>query len=448
PPRRKFLAPCLAIVGIASLSYLLGAAVVFFELPSSAILQKAFVGARAWREQTHDPRPDAKGQLTPFEPGKIDKPEKTFDGFTLCSGFTRSGTGSQAFLVNMRREVVHRWAKAFSEVWPEAAHVRGRANDASMCFFSCHLFSNGDLLVVFHGQTDRHPPNGCGLVKLNKDSNVVWSYPANVHHDVDVGEDGTIYAIQSELVDLAPPGKGSLPTPCLLDCLVLLSPNGEPLRKPISILEAFQNSPYSAFLSPLGRFDRQDELAGDLDLLGLDPDGRAWDRLHTNCVRVLSAQLAPKFPGFKAGQVLISVRHLDAIAVLDPQTGAIVWAACGPWRAQHDAQFLENGHLLVFDNRGLSRRSQVLEYDPQTQAFPWTYSGSDDAPFFTSDRGMSQRLPNGNTLIVVTDGGEIIEVTADKEVVWTCSTNCFVTTGRRYSGDQLHFLPEGEPARP
>jgi hypothetical protein len=285
-------------------------------------------------------------------------------------------------------------------------------------------------------------------VKLNKDSHVVWSYPANVHHDVDVGEDGTIYAIQSEVVDLAPTGKEGAQTARLLDYLVLLSPDGKPLRKPISILAAFQNSPYSAFLSPLARFDRQDELAGDLDLLGLDPDGRDWDRLHTNSVRELSRRLAPKFPAFKAGQVLISVRHLDAIAVLDIETGTIVWAACGPWKAQHDPQFLENGHLLIFDNRGMSKRSRVLEYDPQTQAFPWIYSGDDDAPFFTSDRGMSQRLPNGNTLIVDTDGGEIIEVTPGKEVVWTCATNCFVTTGRRYSGDQLHFLPEGEPARP
>ena len=28
---------------------------------------------------------------------------------------------------------------------------------------------------------------GYGLVKLDKDSNILWSYPAGVHHDVDVG---------------------------------------------------------------------------------------------------------------------------------------------------------------------------------------------------------------------------------------------------------------------
>jgi hypothetical protein len=447
-PRRKVLAPCLAIVGIASLSFLCGAAVICLELPTSAMLQKAFVGARAWHENTHDSRPDATGDLPTFERGAIDLPEKTFDGFTLCSGFTKSGRGSQAFLLNMRREVVHRWAKTFSEVWPEAAHVRGRANDASMCFFSCHLFPNGDLLVVFHGQTDRHPPNGCGLVKLDKDSAVVWSYPANVHHDVDVGEDGTIYAIQCEVVDLEPAVKEGAHASRLLDYLVLLSADGKPLREPISIFEAFENSPYSALLSPLTRFDRKDPLGGDLELLGLDPDGRDWDRLHTNCVTVLSGRLAPKFPAFKAGQVLISVRHIDAIAVLDIESGTIVWAACGPWKAQHDAQFLENGHLLIFDNRGLSKRSRVLEYDPQTQAFPWIYSGDDQTSFFTNDRGMCQRLPNGNTLIVDTDEGELIEVTPDKEVVWTCSANCFVTNGRRYAGDQLHFLKERELARP
>src|SRR5207237_5000097 len=144
--------------------------------------------------------------------------------------------------------------------------------------------------------------------------------------------------------------------------------------------------------------------------------------------------LALRFPQFKAGQVLVSLRNLNLVAVLDPATGAVVWAARGPWRAQHDARFLDNGHLLIFDNLGSPRGSRVLEYDPQTQAFPWSYPGETGTPFLSRIRGMCQRLPNDNTLIVNSDGGEVFEVTPQREVVWSCSCGRVeLNRARRYT---------------
>jgi hypothetical protein len=165
-------------------------------------------------------------------------------------------------------------------------------------------------------------------------------------------------------------------------------------------------------------------------------------------VRVLGKELARKFPAFKVGQLLLSMREMDTLAMLDPQTGRITWAAQGPWRRQHDPHFLGNGHLLIFDNVGSSRSSRVLEYDPQTHAFPWSYPAEDGIAFVTKERGMSQRLPNGNTLIVNSEGHELLEVTADKEIVWSCSFDSFVSTGRRFSPAQITFVKGSPRARP
>jgi outer membrane protein assembly factor BamB len=177
-------------------------------------------------------------------------------------------------------------------------------------------------------------------------------------------------------------------------------------------------------------------------------DARKRDIFHLNSVKVLTRQLAPKFPMFKPGQVLVSMCHLDTIAVLDIDSGKLVWAARGPWEFQHDPQFLDNGRLLLFDNLGSPTESRVLEYDPTTQAFPWSYSGENAKPFLSKLRGMSQRLPNGNTLIVNSDAGKILEVTRDKELVWSCSTGGFTTSGRRFRPEQLPFLEGGQRARP
>jgi hypothetical protein len=417
---------------------------MFFDLPTSSFLRKGFVGGVALYESRQGaPRPDA--QLPPVSVGRVDKPDRTCDGFTLLM----YGGDTRAQLINMRGQVVHEWHVPFSQIWPDPPHLQGRIDDATVYFNDGHLFPNGDLLVVMEGPIDlRNSSNGFGLAKLDKSSHVLWKYREKCHHDVDVGEDGTVYALVNEIIDKVPPGLEYLPTPCMVDVLDVISPEGERLKR-IPLLEAFKDSPYAPLLSMLER----PTVLGGVPPPGafesaLMDDKHRRDVLHTNAVKVLSRALAPKFPQFKAGQLLISPRHLDAIAVLDPDSGKVVWAARGPWRAQHDPSFLDNGHLLLFDNLGSPRGSRVLEYDPQTQSFPWSYPGANGPMFFSHIRGMCQRLPNGNTLIVSSDAGEAFEVTAGQEIVWSCSCGVELKRARRHTPEQLPFLKGDQRARP
>ena len=181
--------------------------------------------------------------------------------------------------------------------------------------------------------------------------------------------------------------------------------------------------------------------------------------LHANAVRVLSRALAPKFPLFKQGQALISLRAIDTIAVLDIPTRSIVWSVQGIWRGQHDPEFLDNGHLLLYDNFGSTRGSRVLEFDPLTNAYPWSYLDQSSTPFIASARGTKQRLPNGNTLIVDPDNGRLFEVTIDKQLVWEYGLSpapasdetqpqVIITSASRHARSDLPFLSAGPSARP
>jgi hypothetical protein len=251
------------------------------------------------------------------------------------------------------------------------------------------------------------------------------------------------------MVDKPPRGLEYLPTPCLVDFIDVISPEGKPLKR-IPLLEAFRDSPYAALLCMLERPKMYGQASppAPQGIVADQPfidDKRRRDVLHTNTVKVLPRALAAKFPLFRPGQLLISPRHLDAIAVLDPNSEKVVWAARGPWRAQHDPSFLDNGHLLLFDNMGSPTGSRVLEYDPQLQAFPWCYPGDKGTPFYSRIRGMSQRLANGNTLIVNSSGGEAFEATPDHEVVWSCSCGVELKRARRYSREQLPFLSGARP---
>jgi hypothetical protein len=443
--RRNLLTICVSQIGLLSISFLLGAVVIFFDLPPSSFLRRAFTGGVSWYEQRgREPLPE--GQAPPLAIGTVDKPDKTCNGFTLCM----YGGNSTAVLINMKGDVVHKWHVPFSQLWPAPPHLRGQIDDASVYFNDGHIYPNGDLLAVVEGPINsQNPSNGYGLVKLDKDSNVLWKYAEKCHHDLDVGDDGTIYAIVNEIVRQLPPGLPDIPTPCMVDFLDVISPEGK-RKKRIRLLEAFQDTPYTALFSSLER----PRMASPMAQRGawVPPfvdDERSRDVLHTNAVKVLRRELASKFPMFKEGQLLISPRRLDALAVVDPDSEKVVWAARGPWSSQHDPTFLDNGHLLLFDNLGSPLGSRVLEYDPQTQGFPWSYPGQKGTPFFSKIRGMCQRLPNGNTLIANHGASEFFEVTPDREVVWSCSSgHSELYRARRYAPEQLPFLGRDAHARP
>ncbi len=421
----------LFVLGIATLAYIFGAAAMYFGLPTSHFLGQAFNGGRAWFERKQaDPALPPTFKL-PLATVTLNKPG-TFDGFTLYS----TGQGTEAVLINMQGDVVHRWSISFSKIWPNpsADHIRAPIDDSRIHIFNSYLFPNGDLLAVLEGMGDT--PYGYGLVKLDRESNVVWAYAANCHHSVDVDEDGTIYVLTHKIVKEMPDGLGAIPTPTLVDYVVLLdAKTGVELQK-ISLLEAFHNGPYANLLGPVKKLETPPAGAA----VAWNEQSRG-DVLHTNSVHVLSRELAKSFPMFEAGQVLISVRNLDTVAVLDTVRQQIVWAKSGPWKSQHDPRFLANGHLLIFDNLGPgANMSRVLEYHPATQAIPWSTAEDPQVSFYSPVRGNCQRLPNGNTFIVNANDGQLLEISSEKKVIWDCSCYTSVASARRYGPDQLSFL--------
>lgn len=315
-------------------------------------------------------------------------------------------TGVQgATLIDMDGKVVHEWRRRFDEVWDTAPQVKSYAEEdpaywADKIYWRrVHLFANGDLLVIF--ESPYRTPYGFGLAKLDKDSNVLWKLSENTHHDMAIGPDGEVYVLTQTINETGYPGAPRIKPPFIDDKLAILSPDGE-TRKEISILEAFLASEYQPLLDNLGE-----------DLLG--------DILHANAVQYVDAETAARFPFSESGQLLISVREINTIALLDPETERIVWADTGLWRRQHEPRMLPSGRILLFDNQGHRGRegaTRVLEYDPATRAIAWSYAGTAEEPLSSSVYGAEQRLANGNTLIVESNNGRAIEVMPDGRVVW------------------------------
>ena len=65
---------------------------------------------------------------------------------------------------------------------------------------------------------------------------------------------------------------------------------------------------------------------------------------------------------------------------------------------------------------------RLLEVDPKTRKITWQYPGEGGIPFFSKTRGATQRLDNGNTLIVEANAGKAFEITAKGDLAWEYHT--------------------------
>lgn len=258
------------------------------------------------------------------------------------------------------------------------------------------------------------------LLKLDWDSNEVWSRDIPVHHDVWLGEEQIISIDRyPELVD-GPLGE----TPILADGIVILNNEGR-LKHRIPVWS------FAGELIPRKRFDaidayhraakRRDPEISPLDLARPDTPS---DVFHTNSVSRIDQAIEGVA---EPGDLLVSVRELHLVAVVRPQPdksdqidiGAeIIWQFAGELQFQHHATLLKDGHFMIYDNGRNRGYTRAIEIDPSTQEIVWEYNGTPERSLFSGRRGSAQRLPNGNTLIAESDRGRIIEVTTTGDVVW------------------------------
>lgn len=393
----------LFILALCLLAFIGGSLILHYKLPPSDFLVEAIDAGEAWVEkwQAMEEEPPVTGKNAEYAiaNAKVNwDREKAYNGYTLIT--MRYST--TAWLLDMEGKVVHRWHMPFRKAWPNPKHVRRPVADARIYMERAHVFPNGDLLAIYEGWGDT--PYGYGMVRLDKDSNVMWTYDDRVHHDLYIDrETGNILTLTQRFINRALPGLESLHYPMLADFIVTLSPEGKELES-ISLAEAFHGSPFELMLyrKPTSPLD--------------------WDHFHTNSIAKLEPEMADRFPLFKPGQLLVSIRNMNALAVIDPETKKVVWAYNGLWKAQHAAHFLPNGNILLLDNLGHvateGKFSRIIEFNPATLQTAWSYGGNGKQRFYTYAYGRTQRLPNGNTLIASPLDSRVFEVTREGNVAW------------------------------
>ncbi|MBN2719107.1 MAG: hypothetical protein JXX14_24880 [Deltaproteobacteria bacterium] len=301
----------------------------------------------------------------------------------VCAGLNLYNPGhtAEAYLIDNAGKVHHKWSLPLTRAFPDGPGP----TVLNQYWRRVRLLDDGDLLAIYEG---------VGIIRLDKDSNLIWAIQNGAHHDMDYVNESTLAVLRRD----AKFNPQIHPTePVLEDFITFIDIESGKPQKEFSVYTAFADSDFASAI------------------VARPPSG---DIFHTNTINVLNGSGAERIPAFRSGNFLISLRELHLIAVVDAITERVVWTMTGQWKYQHEPQMLSNGHILIFDNQGHFEFSKIIEFDPVTQQTVWGYYGDSANDFVNVRMGSQQLLPNGNILITESYRGRVGKITSAGEEVW------------------------------
>lgn len=352
------------------------------------------------------------GRQPPSERHVVYDAEKVAPGFIGINRFDPATASYMLDLINANGELLHSRPLDYSRI------VEG-GEPASFVHIATML-PDGSALVVYDDDT--------ALARIDACGDPMWARTDSIyHHSIEPGDDG-YWTWQSPLWN-----GGHDQRMVRFD-----AETGDILESIDLIDDVINKSAKNALklLVPEGfKLDRS-----------LNP-GDTEDIFHPNDVKPLRAEMADAFPQFSAGDLLVSLRNIDLLAVIDRETYEILWARYGPWLYQHDADFQADGTITVFSNNVERFRSTIIQIDPQTNT-SWNKFRGSGLDFDSFIMGKQQRLENGNWLITATMQGRVIEVDPDGKIVREYNNvlnekyNGIVLYSQHYGPDYFTQLPE------
>lgn len=329
------------------------------------------------------------------------------------------GDRLEARLIERDGTVLAVWSLSYAEHFapddldPDAADPALRPwkappqRDWNVSYQGIALTPEGDLLNVVSLN---------GLVKLDRCGARVWARPGVFHHSIEPDGAGGWWVPGGRLYRAGEPSPWPvLDTPLKVDELWHLSPDGT-IERRLSALEALLEAGLEGMIAQNG--------VDDPSRLGNRGGGDQSDEVfHLNDVEPLPASMVAAFPMFEAGDLLVSYRNQNMIAVLDAESGRLLWWHVGSYLRQHDPDWVADGTIVLYDNRrdgtddgSALGGSRIVAIDPADGSETVLVGG--DGLFYSATRGKSQVLPDGDLLVTETNAGRAFQITRDGEIVW------------------------------
>lgn len=310
----------------------------------------------------------------------------------------------------MRRDgsVVAEWPVDYFTLFPDRSYKTNAPIKSILSdIHGAVIHPNGDVAFNFEY---------LGTVKLDRCGDVLWTRAAPMHHSLEVASDGGYWVLERQITAPEDRSYSPLAGEYAEDLAVKLSPDGT-VERSFSIPRMQFDGGMKPILTASFRSQK-------------DREYRDRELIHANRLTELHPDLAAAFPMFAAGDLLVSDKFSNALAVHDGTTGTLKWFQVGPYLQQHDAEFRADGRITLFNNNGFDSAAQqygspaetalsnIMAIDPATGAAEILYGDGPGEQMFSIIRGDHQDLPGGGLLITEFEGGRVFEVDADGRILW------------------------------
>jgi hypothetical protein len=328
--------------------------------------------------------------------------------FVTSSWEGEGGLKPELRLLDRQGRAVHAWRIDRGTLFPDSALGLRGGDPSRRILNGSYLLPNGEVLVNL---------NYIGTARLDACGDVQWVSVEGNHHSIAQADDGSFWipGTSQRLRTTTPAHPDGIPgfdDPVYLDRVLHLSAQGTLLKK-INVLDVLYANGLERHISKVSQ--PQAGTSGP----------RKNDITHMNDVEPLPAEMAAEYPLFDAGDLLVSLRNLHLVFVFDPDTKTVKWHASAPFIQQHDADFIGDGWIGVFDNNeDFTRRgtmlggSRIVTVRPHTDSVAVRFPAAESEPLYTDVWGKWQYLENENMLITESSAGRIAEVDTTGRTLW------------------------------
>ena len=386
-----------------------------------------------------------------------------FDGLTLITA-TNDRNGATTTLIDNDENIINSWDHEYG------ISSVSYLNKDSILFTPRKLPGNNN------------GPNGGLFQKIDWDGNIIWewSIPVEIcspHHDMAILPNGNILAICAEnktVEEAENAGFEGISSPMTLDMIIEIEPinnNQAEIVWEWHFWDHLVQNRGPQYTATYGYISDYPELL-NVNVTGSGNNQGMVNWNHTNKISYNA----------HFDQIVISCRHLNEIYVIDHSTtiqeaaghsgglqgkgGDILYRWGNPQNydrgtaadqilnAQHGIDWIPNGYpgegnFLLFNNRNQTSpdRSAIIEFESIADEngfyqiengqpfgpidFAWIYQSD----FFSNIQSGAYRLPNGNTLITVTNQDRIFEINYSGEIQWEYSQDIRCARSLKYSYD-------------
>ena len=404
---------------------------------------------------------------------------EVYDGLTLITSKAGGGGSQQneTHLIDNEHNILNSWLHNTSP-----ASIAYLSPD-SILFVPCKI----------NNQDEQGGPMGGRFIKMDWSGDIIWDYiiPDSIcipHHDIAVLPNGNILAICSETKtqeEAVESGIQDINGTMTLDMIIEIQPLET--NDAIFVWEwHFWDHLVQDINSNLQNYG---QISENHQLLNInsstnaggnnDQDAGIRDWNHCNSISFNSL----------LNQIVISSRHMNEFYIIDHSTtiqeasghtggiygigGDILYRWGNPQNynrggnadqilnSQHGVNWIPEGYpgegnFILFNNNHSNNNSAVLEISPPINSDgsyiidevgpfgPESYLWMHQSNFYSGSQSGAFRLPNGNTIITVTNQQLIFEVNQSSNTEWTYSGNLITARAIKYSYDYFDTTLNGD----